>query len=56
VRLASLWLVLIACGQDICSLGGCCELVSGAWTMRFVDCALPADAGIDALPDGAPDA
>ena len=42
--------------QDICHLGGRGELVSGAWSMRFVDCARPADAGIDAVPDGAPDA
>jgi hypothetical protein len=41
---------------DICSLGECCELMSGAWNPRFFDCARPADAGVGTPPDGAPDA
>lgn len=42
--------------QEICSLGACCDLVNGAWGVRTVDCVRPVDAGVDALPDGAPDA
>jgi hypothetical protein len=41
--------------QDICYLGECCDLVNGAWAVMTVDCARPRmDAGVDALPIGAP--
>jgi hypothetical protein len=41
---------------EICYLGECCELVNGAWHTQIFDCARPADAGVDALSDGASDA
>src|SRR5882672_5613881 len=41
---------------DICYLGECCELVNGTWHTQIFDCARPMDAGIDAVPHGAPDA
>jgi hypothetical protein len=38
--------------QDICHLGECCEIMNGTATVRFVECARPADAGVDTLRDG----